>query len=62
MEVNAIRPHLDGTIDVSDDYGLTWKKFEGIVINAAFTEHVKELNQTQCGAIPIEELRAAPFA
>jgi replication initiation and membrane attachment protein DnaB len=44
MEVNAIRPHLDGTIEVSDDYGLTWNKFEGIVVNATLAEHEFDMN------------------
>ena len=47
MEVNAIRPHLNGTIEVSDDYGLTWKKFEGIVINKAAVESAENLNEVR---------------
>jgi hypothetical protein len=41
--VTAIRFHLDGTVEVSSDYGETWKPFEGIVINAGLIEYQVEL-------------------
>lgn len=45
MEVNAIMTDFDGVPQVSDDHGLTWKRFEGLVINTALTEHYKEMNE-----------------
>lgn len=45
MEVNGIRTHLDGHIEVSDDHGLTWKPFKGIVINQAVVEATQEFNR-----------------
>lgn len=47
MEVNAIRPHLDGTIEISADHGLTWERFNGIIINSAAVESAEDLNEVR---------------
>ena len=43
-EIKAIRPHLDGTVDVSYDLA-TWEKWRGITINAAIVERSTEENR-----------------
>ncbi len=45
MKTIAIRPHLNGRIEISHDQGKTWEPFDGIVVNAALTEHMHEMNE-----------------